>query len=71
MSDQQLVAEYNKGYAAGQRAHYEADLEIPLRDQMAMAALTGMISHYGSGDENSAAKYAYEFADSMIEARKK
>jgi hypothetical protein len=47
-----------------------------LRDEFAMAALTGMLSH-GQGPNTawhdhmpSAAEWAYEFADAMLDARK-
>jgi hypothetical protein len=40
-----------------------------LRDQFAMAALTGIIINE-TNTANLAAKYAYEYADAMMEARK-
>lgn len=78
MSELELAQEYNKGYQAGISAHYDADLEIPLRDQFAMAALTGLITtpplHNGASailDEKILAKQSYIMADAMLEARKK
>lgn len=49
-----------------------ADFIVPLgslRDQFAMAALTGIIINETNA-ANLAAKYAYEYADAMMEARK-
>ena len=40
-----------------------------LRDQFAMAALTGIIINE-TNTANLSAKYAYEYADAMMEARK-
>ena len=42
---------------------------VSLRDQFAMAALTGIIINETNA-ANLAAKYAYEYADAMMEARK-
>lgn len=55
--------------ARGQRI---GDYIVPLaslRDQFAMAALTGIIINETNA-ANLAAKYAYEYADAMMEARK-
>lgn len=44
-----------------------------LRDEMAMAALTGFIASYANSrdpDPETAAKNAYKYADAMMEARK-
>lgn len=40
-----------------------------LRDQFAMAALTGLLSKTNNGVKPLWAKEAYEFADAMMEAR--
>ena len=40
-----------------------------LRDQFAMAALTGIISQSLSAGQLSRAKLAYEYADAMMEER--
>ena len=42
--------------------------QVTLRDQFAMAALTGMLAANYSGDR--VAKSAYQIADYMLEARK-
>lgn len=48
------------------------DEKLTLRDQFAMAALQGMIAHYGNdGDFKEASRLAYEHADNMLEARQK
>lgn len=44
--------------------------ENALRDQFAMAALTGMIADPSGVDYRSVPKKAYEMADAMLEARK-
>lgn len=54
----------------------ELETELTVRDQFAMAALTGMIANpgtQGAGVEmiNSLAKACYIVADAMMEARKK
>jgi hypothetical protein len=41
-----------------------------LRDEFAMAALQGMLASEAAFDRNMA-EYAYEYADAMMEARKK
>jgi hypothetical protein len=41
-----------------------------LRDEFAMAALQGMLASEAAFDRNMA-EYAYEYADEMMEARKK
>lgn len=43
---------------------------VTLRDQFAMAALTGLLAGRTAGDRIHWAKIAYEFADDMMEARK-
>ena len=43
---------------------------ISMRDQFAMAALTGMIADPNGPDYRSVPKKAYEMADAMLEARK-
>lgn len=40
-----------------------------LRDQFAMAALTGLVSKYGSGDYMNASTIVYSYADAMLKAR--
>lgn len=46
--------------------------EMPtLRDQFAMAALSGLLSDPSSSGPKGSAQAAYEYADAMIEARKK
>ena len=42
-----------------------------LRDEFAAQALTGIISHYGVKDYDTLADWAYEFADAMMNKRKK
>jgi len=44
--------------------------ELTLRDQFAMAALTGMLISRTAGERTEWAKVAYELADAMMEARK-
>lgn len=43
---------------------------LTLRDQFAMAALTGMIADPNGPDYPSVPKKAYEIADAMLETRK-
>lgn len=43
---------------------------VSMRDQFAMAALTGMIADPNGLDYRSVPKKAYEMADAMLEARK-
>lgn len=43
---------------------------VSMRDQFAMAALTGMIADPNGPDYRSVFKKAYEMADAMLEARK-
>lgn len=43
---------------------------VSLRDQFAMAALTAVITAEESSEPKTAAKYAYEYADAMLKARK-
>lgn len=43
---------------------------LTLRDQFAMAALTGMIADPNGPDYRSVSKKSYEMADAMLEARK-
>jgi hypothetical protein len=43
---------------------------MTLRDQFAMAALTGMIADPSGVDYRSVPRKAYEMADAMLEARK-
>lgn len=43
---------------------------VSMRDQFAMAALTGMIADPNGPDYRSVPKKAYEMADAMLEARK-
>lgn len=43
---------------------------VSMRDQFAMAALTGMIADPNGPDYRSVPKKAYEVADAMLEARK-
>ena len=50
------------------REYAEILLTLTLRDQFAMAALTGMLAANYSGDR--VAKSAYQIADYMLEARK-
>jgi len=75
MSEQKLVEEYNRGFDAGKNARYQMDLEIPLRDQFACAALTGIIAGQrgmiDEGDWPSVAKECYGISDALLEARKK
>ena len=42
---------------------------VSLRDQFAMAALTAIVVE-ASVEPETAAKYAYEYADAMLKARK-
>jgi hypothetical protein len=44
--------------------------EPTLRDQFAMAALTGLIFKYGTLHPSLVAEKIYVFADAMMEARK-
>lgn len=55
--------------ARGQRIGDYIVPVVTLRDQFAMAALTGIIINETNA-ANLAAKYAYEYADAMMEARK-
>lgn len=50
-----------------------------LRDEFAMAALTGLLAHHGDAgwhpeaevqSQNGASETCYEYADAMLEARK-
>lgn len=43
---------------------------VSMRDQFAMAALTGMIADPNGPDYRSVPKKAYEMADAMLETRK-
>jgi hypothetical protein len=43
---------------------------VSVRDQFAMAALTAVITAGESSEPKKAAKYAYEYADAMLAARK-
>ena len=43
---------------------------VSMRDQFAMAALTGMIADPNGPDYRSVPKKAYEMADAMLESRK-
>jgi hypothetical protein len=43
---------------------------VTLRDQFAMAALTGMLAGRVPGERTEWVKSAYEFADKMMEERK-
>lgn len=46
-------------------------LRKALRDEYAMAALTGLLAHHGVELEpRVAGQYAIEYADAMLEARK-
>jgi hypothetical protein len=49
------------------------DNEITLRDQFAMAALTGVVasSKFSTRETEDSASFCYEIADAMLEARKK
>jgi hypothetical protein len=51
------------------RASEARATRIALRDQFAMAALTGLLSKHGN-DGPTAAAIAYSFADDMLKARK-
>jgi len=42
-----------------------------LRDEFAGQALIGLISHYGVKDYDTLADWSYEFADAMMNKRKK
>jgi len=44
---------------------------LELRDQFAMAALQGLLAGGYTGEFSYAAKYAYYYADEMLEARGK
>jgi len=52
------------------REYAEILLTLTLRDQFAMAALTGMIADPNGPDYRSVPKKAYEMADAMLESRK-
>jgi len=43
---------------------------LTLRDQFAMAAMTGLLSDPSSSGPDGAAMVAYKYADAMLEARK-
>jgi len=43
---------------------------VTMRDQFAMAALTAVVTAGESSEPEMAAKYAYQYADAMLEARK-
>ena len=43
---------------------------LTIRDQFAMAALTGMIPSISSSNWKKIAEHSYEVADAMLEARK-
>ena len=46
--------------------------DMVLRDYFAGQALTGLLAHpVGEDDGEKVAQYAYEYADAMLEARKK
>lgn len=52
------------------KAQFIVTVEVPtLRDQFAMAALTAIVVE-ASVEPETAAKYAYEYADAMLKARK-
>lgn len=48
----------------------EENAAILLRDQFAMAALTGILANSKTFDEHPAVKLSYEYADLMLQARK-
>ena len=50
--------------------HEKRRREEPLRDQFAMAALTGILAH-GDVTISTAEIICYKIADAMLEARKK
>jgi hypothetical protein len=52
------------------REYAEILLTLTLRDQFAMAALTGLMSDPECGAWGKIAEYAYTMADLMLEARK-
>ena len=52
------------------RLQVDLNSKPDLRDQFAMAALTGMLAGRVPGERTEWVKGAYEFADAMMEARK-
>ena len=44
--------------------------QLSIRDQFAMAALSGILAHYGEVSYNKAVEWAYGYADALTEARK-
>lgn len=55
----------------GGEAEREPDTPVKtLRDEFAMAALTGLLAHDGDGDPYGDAAKAYATADAMLAARK-
>ena len=64
MSDKQFIEKRRSERDAAENEIYLSRL----RDQLAMAALTGLLAHSGSSDVNRAIQ-AYAFADDALEAR--
>lgn len=52
------------------KEYAEILLKLTLRDQFAMAALTGLMYGTGPSSFGISAKWAYQVADAMLEARK-
>lgn len=52
-------------------SHLTPKAGTDLRDQFAMAALTGLLAHYGEDGVGARCKRAYCFANLMMEARKR
>ncbi len=67
MSDIIHARSYEQGYKDG----IASKNECTLRDQLAMAALTGMITCKSEGSWLNFSKWAYICADAMLEAREK
>lgn len=67
------VESYNQGYRAGRAHTIEEDYKIQLRDQLAMAALTGLVINNSGIPENkeNIAYAAYKYADAMLAERGK
>lgn len=57
--------------AADEIEQLRGQLQTRLRDEFAMAALTGMLAGRGEADRLHWAKMAYEFADDMVKERER
>lgn len=72
-------SDYESNEEAAQRVRFlnggEVDAETPtLRDQFAMAAVSGVLATYANTlnpEPTNVANYAYQVADAMLERRKK